>query len=231
MKTNTKNEMGSVRMLVGLAIGFAASLCVLEYGKPFLGEKQTASIDWDTEDVIELEIPITRTKTEPPKPVEPVVQTKKVLLASIDPSMIITDPISELPDEDLFADFTLDIDEAAFKSVEEPELEAPAFFLPSEDMPQFPGGEKGLLNYLGSAVKYPALLRDMGMEGMVYVKFIVGKDGKVEEESIEITRSPHAQFSQEAIEAVLNMPQWTPGKQRGKPVRVYYNLPIKFALK
>lgn len=217
-----------MRMLLGLSVAFATSLCFLEYGKPLLGESVKIG-EWSTDDFIELEdVPITLVDLpEPPKPV--IEKPKVVLVASIDPSKITAEPLE--PSEEL-PEFNIDPDiDLFFPAKKEPVVVPPTPFVIVEEMPEFPGGEKALFKFLSRNVKFPSILKDVGLSGVVHVQFVVGPDGYVDSESIKIMRSTHDRFSAEAIAAVEAMPKWKPGKQRGKPVSVYYNLPVHFRLK
>ena len=101
-------------------------------------------------------------------------------------------------------------------------------FMVVEKMPEFPGGVKKLLNYLATNIKYPAEARKAGVQGRVFVNFIVEKDGSISH--VKIVKGIGYGCDKEAIKAVENMPRWIPGYQRGEPVRVSYNLPVKFTL-
>lgn len=108
-------------------------------------------------------------------------------------------------------------------------VEEEQIFTIVEEMPSFPGGEAELFKYLGKAIKYPQMAADAGIQGVVYVTFEVDKDGKVKD--VKVLRGIGGGCDEEAIRVVKAMPAWKPGKQRGKPVRVQYNLPIRFTLK
>lgn len=99
-----------------------------------------------------------------------------------------------------------------------------------EQMPEFPGGQSALMNYLSSNIKYPEECRKMGVEGKVFIKFIVDKLGNIT--NVQILRGvPDGQLlEKEAIRVVQSMPKWSPGKQLGKPVDVFFTLPIAFKL-
>jgi len=97
-----------------------------------------------------------------------------------------------------------------------------------EQMPQYPGGQDGMMRYLGSNIKYPEEASEAGIEGVVYVTFVVEKDGAVGE--ARVLRGIGAGCDEEAVRVVRAMPKWEPGMQRGKPVRVQYNLPIRYKL-
>ena len=92
--------------------------------------------------------------------------------------------------------------------------------------------QKKMLEFIYSNIKYPPIARENGVEGTTVIRFVVEKDGSIGEP--QIVRDIGAQCGEEALRVVKlmnNMPKkWNPGKQRGKPVRVYFNLPVKFKL-
>lgn len=104
----------------------------------------------------------------------------------------------------------------------------PGSQVPKEELPQYPGGEPALYNYLKKGVKYPPQAQDQGITGKVYVGFIIEKTGRVD--SVWVQRSAHALLDAEAMRVVDAMPDWSPGTQDGKPVRVQYVLPINFTM-
>lgn len=97
-----------------------------------------------------------------------------------------------------------------------------------EEQAEFPGGQDSLIKFLIRNIKYPELAKELGVQGTVYLKFIVEKDGRIT--NIKVIRGVHPSIDAEAIRVVKMFPNWIPGKQRGRPVRIYYNLPIKFTL-
>ncbi len=98
-----------------------------------------------------------------------------------------------------------------------------------DKMPKFPGGVKKLLNYLATNIKYPAEARKTKVQGRVIINFIVEKDGTISH--AKVLKGIGHGCDKEALKAVENMPRWIPGEQKGKPVRVSFNLPVKFSLK
>jgi protein TonB len=98
-----------------------------------------------------------------------------------------------------------------------------------EEMPSFPGGEEELFKYLQRNIKYPAIARENGISGRVYVTFVVDKDGKIKD--AKILRGIGGGCDEEALRVVRNMPEWKSGRQNGRPVQVQYNLPVNFTLK
>jgi protein TonB len=98
-----------------------------------------------------------------------------------------------------------------------------------EQMPQFPGGQVELLNFLSDNVKYPADAEKKKIEGRVIATFVVDKDGSITD--AEIVRSVYPSLDAEALRVINAMPKWVPGKQSGKAVRVKYTVPLTFSLK
>ena len=97
-----------------------------------------------------------------------------------------------------------------------------------EDAPEFPGGEAELYKYLGKNIKYPQMARDQNIEGRVFVTFVIEKDGSIA--NPKVLRDIGGGCGEEALRVVRSMPKWKPGKQRGKTVRVQFNLPVAFQL-
>ena len=97
-----------------------------------------------------------------------------------------------------------------------------------EQMPQFPGGDKELLAYLSKNIKYPAIAQEQNIQGKVYLRFVVGKDGEVSE--VTVVRSLDPSCDKEAVRVVKSLPKFIPGKQNGNPVKVYYSVPVTFRL-
>ena len=98
-----------------------------------------------------------------------------------------------------------------------------------EVMPQFPGGQVELFNFLSDNVKYPADAEKKKIEGRVIATFVVDKDGSITD--AEIVRSVYPSLDAEALRVINAMPKWVPGRQSGKAVRVKYTVPLTFSLK
>lgn len=101
-------------------------------------------------------------------------------------------------------------------------------FYAAEEMPEFPGGDLALLNFLSKNIKYPAIAAENGIYGKVTVNFVVNKDGSISD--AKILRGVDQALDKEAIRVVNSLPRWKPGKQTGKTVRVSYSVPINFVL-
>ncbi len=98
-----------------------------------------------------------------------------------------------------------------------------------EQMPQFPGGDAALLEYISSKLVYPVVAQEAGVQGVVVLRFVVSPEGKVE--NVEVLRSLDPSCDKEAIRVVQSLPQFIPGKQNGKAVPVYFTCPIRFQLR
>lgn len=98
-----------------------------------------------------------------------------------------------------------------------------------EVMPQYPGGQIAMLKYIMENIKYPEQAMKEGIQGRVTVSFIVEKDGRVS--NVRLLRSVQSSLDKEAVRVVKSMPKWSPGKQKGKPVRVRFIVPVMFKLK
>lgn len=102
-------------------------------------------------------------------------------------------------------------------------------FGPVEIMPEYPGGQRALFQFLSDSIKYPPLSVQRGEEGRAIVSFIIDKDGSVD--SVSVTRSSgYEALDREAVRVLNLMPNWSPGKVRGKLVRVRYTVPVNFSL-
>ena len=98
-----------------------------------------------------------------------------------------------------------------------------------DEMPQFPGGDKELFNWLYGALKYPEKAKENKIQGRVILKFIVTAEGNVE--NVTVVRGVDPLLDNEAVRVMGLCPRWEPGRLKGKPVNIYYSVPITFALK
>jgi len=110
----------------------------------------------------------------------------------------------------------------------EEEKDEVKIFTVVEAMPEYPGGETELYKYLGNSINYPEQARNLGLQGKVFVTFVIEKDGSIA--NPKVLRDIGGGCGEEALRVVRSMPKWKPGKQRGKNVRVQYNLPVLFQL-
>ena len=122
--------------------------------------------------------------------------------------------------------FTLDD-----RNIKEPEPvndDGTPIFTVVEEMPQFKGGDEARIKFLTENIQYPQLAKEEGIQGTVYVTFVIDEYGLVT--GAKILRGIGGGCDEEALRVVRKMPRWKPGKQSGKNVRVQFNMPIKFTL-
>jgi len=98
-----------------------------------------------------------------------------------------------------------------------------------EKMPEYPGGQAALFEYLSTNVKYPADAEKQKIQGRVLVTFIVNTDGSITD--IEVVKKAFPSLDAEAVRVISGMPKWTPGEQKGQKVRVKYTVPLSFNLR
>jgi len=114
------------------------------------------------------------------------------------------------------------------KPVEKPKEVKEEIFRSVEQMPQFPGGEAALMKYLQSHINYPPMAAENNVQGRVVVQFVVDKSGRVGE--VKVVRSVDKDLDKEAVRVCKSLPKFTPGRQNGQAVSVWYTLPVTFKL-
>lgn len=222
-KKTTKADLESKRMLfiqIGLVIALGLVFVAFEY-KSY--EKRELDLGTrEAVDIVEEIIPITEQKVKPPPP-PPPKQTTVI--------HIVEDEV-EIEDEieiDAEASQDTEIEEyIPMEMEEEEEIKEDHIFAVVEAMPEFPGGQPEMMKFLSKNIKYPTMARESGIQGMVYVTFVVERDGSVTD--VKVMRGIGGGCDEEAVRVVTRMPKWIPGKQRNKPVRVQFNLPVRFTL-
>lgn len=158
----------------------------------------------------------------PPPPEAPEVTTEFQVVeddAKIENELVVNAQVDEN---------TQNIEITPVQIEEEEEVEETTIFTVVENDPEFPGGMDALYKYLAQNIKYPQLARDNNITGKVYVTFVVERDGSIA--NPKVLRDIGGGCGAEAIRVIKSMPKWTPGKQRGKAVRVQFNLPVNFSL-
>ena len=128
----------------------------------------------------------------------------------------------EAPTEDV----VVEVKDEGPKVIETP-VQAEIFTV-VEEQPGYPGGEEARIGFLQQNIKYPEEAKELGIQGRVFVTFVVEVDGSITD--VRVLRGIGGGCDEEAVRVVKAMPKWVPGKQRGVPVRVQFNLPIKFTL-
>lgn len=217
-KKNPKVDLNKQRGLffqIGMVLSLGIILTAFNWAQR---EGGTASLgDLVLEEPVEVEIPPTEQKVQPPPPPPP-------------PQLEVVED-EELVEEDEIMSTEVTQDTKIDIPVIEPEEgpSEPEIFTIVEEMPTFPGGDQALLEYMAKNTKYPPLARENGLQGIVVVTFVVDENGKIN--NVQVLRGIGGGCDEEAIRVVQSMPAWKPGKQRGMPVRVQYNLPFRFTLR
>lgn len=223
LKKNPKADLRRYSTLF-LEIGFVVALgAVLGAFSYTVHEKNLVDLGVLDDAVAEEEIiPITRQQEITPPPPPEVPKVAEVIN--------IVDDETEIDDEFEVDDMEADQDTevAIVEMAEEEEEEEEQVFVIVENMPEFPGGELALRKHIADHVKYPEIAKENGLQGKVYVAFVINQKGEIE--NVKIARGVDPALDKEAIRVVQSLPKWKPGSQRGKPVRVSYTVPINFQL-
>lgn len=205
---------------LGLLFASAVALAMLEWRVP---DERPEPKGYDhpiilTDEVVFTAIP------EKPKVTAPQPKNQKVN----DVITLIDDGIDD-GTKDPFIDFPT-IDDPVVTAIEKtPEIVVEPEVIAPNVMPEFPGGEGAMRAYLRDNLQYPAMARNANVNGKVWIEFLVNKKGEISD--VKIMRGIGAGCDEEALRVVLQMPQWTPGKQHGHAVNVRYHLPISFVLR
>ena len=209
-----------VYVLMGLVFVLSLVYVALEWTEREVTKYEVT----DTEFLFEEEVEIQQTSQEtPPPPPPPAVQEVEVL--NVVEDNVETESIEVNTEDDKEAEVVIAAPVEA--PVEEEEEEV--IFKVVETMPEFPGGSKALFKYLSENVKYPVIAQENGIQGRVICQFTINKDGSIVD--VEVVRSGgDPSLDKEAVRVIKSMPKWNPGKQRGKPVRVKYTVPVNFKL-
>ena len=171
----------------------------------------------------EEEIEIIQTAEELPPPPPPEVPEVIEVLNVVEDDVETAEIIIDTEDD---KDKQVVIQAPVQAAVEEEDTEV--VFMVVESMPRFPGGDAALFKYLSENIKYPVIAQESGIQGRVICQFVVNRDGSIVD--IEVVRGVDRSLDQEAKRVIASMPKWSPGKQRGKAVRVKYTLPVNFRL-
>lgn len=208
---------------IGLVIALGLLLCAFSWKVTSKMEDNFVTVA--DEQVEEEIIPITQQMMKPPPPPPPAPRLTDLLE--------IVEDDTEIDDNLEIQDVEADIENKAQTNYDydgeygDEDSGESDIFIVAEDMPEFPG--KDLQGWLKKNVKYPMIAQENNISGKVFVKFVIEKDGSITD--VQILRSVEASLDKEAVRVVKAMPKWKPGKQRGKPVRVSYTIPINFQLR
>ena len=166
-------------------------------------------------------VEITKQEEQKPQPVEVPKQTTQLEIVQDDVEVEDIEINAEVDQQEV-------IEEYVPVEVEEEDVQEQEIFQIVEEMPAYPGGEQKLMEFIAKGIKYPQIARETGIQGRVFVGFVVEPDGSVS--NVKVLRGIGGGCDEEAMRVVKSMPKWKPGKQRGKAVRVSYMLPVNFKL-
>jgi len=214
IKKNSKVDLEKKRSLflqIGLTISLLIVLIAFEYKTYDKNNYDLGALNLD--DLEEEIIPITKQEIKPPPPPPPPPEVIEIVEDEV-----------EIEEELEIEDTESDEDEI----IEIEEEDDEEFFMVVENMPEFPGGDLGLMKYIQKNVRYPAIAKEYNITGKVFISFIVDKKGSVT--NVKVVRGVDKNLDEEAVRVVKSLPKYKPGKQRGKPVRVMFTIPINFTL-
>ena len=207
--------------LFGLVAALGVTLLAFEWTtKPAkagsLGEIQSTAVEEEF-------IPITREEqVKPPPP----PQTAEIINI-VDDDVEIEDEL-EIEVANIEDETGIDISPVISNMKEEEEEEEQILFNVIEEPAEFPGGDRALYKYLSDHVKYPVIAQENGIQGKVYVKFVIDEQGNASR--AEVLRGVDQSLDAEALRVINSLPKFKPGKQRGRAVKVYFNAVINFQL-
>lgn len=218
-KADLENKRGMF-LQIGLVASLGIMLLAFEWSTRDI---DTGELKSDQEEAEEEIIPITRqqeVKPPPPPPPPQVVEEINI----VDDDVDIEDEL-DLGDVEADQDMSFEIQE--FEEEEEAGEEEVFFIV--EDMPEFKGGDlNDFRAWVQKNMSYPTIAQENGISGRVIVQFAINSNGEVED--VRVVRGVDPSLDNEAIRAVKASPKWSPGKQRGKPVKVQFTMPVVFVL-
>ena len=221
-KADLENKK-TIFLQIGLVI--ALVLCLLAFNWT-TGQKDDSIFEGMTEQAIEEEqIPVT--EEIPPEQAPPPEVTVTDLFEIVQDDVVLKNDVS-FDDDETTEDKVVEIYAPVSLQAEEEATEEEVFVI-VEDMPKFKGGDiNKFREWVQKRVRYPEIASENGIQGRVYITFVVETSGLVS--NVSVTRSVDALLDDAAKEAVEASPKWEPGMQRGRPVRVRYSIPIIFQI-
>lgn len=222
LKKNPKYDLTSKAGLFRiLGLNISLLVVIVAFEMPNKGNHGIIELTLENENITELiEIPPTE-QTPPPPP-----QVKAFEVKEIPDEEEVKDELEIELDVEVLEQSV--IEDVVFEAQAPKEEEVEEVFLVVEDQPEFPGGMPAFYEFVGERLKYPSQARRLGIEGKVYVQFVVDKTGDVTD--IMLVRGIGAGCDEEAIRVMGLVPNFKPGKQRGKAVKVRMIVPIYFKM-
>ena len=207
-------------ILIGLVVVMAIVLCSFEfYNVSMAGATIDSSLtSLEDEEIVEVN---PNTPPPPPPPPPPPAPPEEVEVLEEEDEREESQVI--IIDQESTETIVVEIEEEV---EEEPEVET--IFDVVEENPEFKGGMAKLYEFLNSNINYPEMAKENGIQGKVFIQFVVWKDGTIRD--VKVVKGVHKTLDNEAVRVVKSMPKWKPGKQRGKSVNARFTLPIKFKI-
>ena len=218
-KANLENKK-LMFMQIGMIISLLIAWLAFEH-KSYDKREIDASLLRQTEVLDEEMVEITKQEEQKPQPVETPQQTTQLEIVDDDVETQDLNINAEVEQNEV-------IEEYVAPEVVEEEVVEQEIFQIVEEMPSFPGGEAKLMEYVAKNIKYPQIARETGIQGRVFVGFVVEPDGSIS--NVKLLRGIGGGCDEEAMRVIKSLPKWKPGKQRGKAVRVSYQIPVFFKL-
>ncbi|MEI7977917.1 MAG: TonB family protein [Bacteroidota bacterium] len=231
-KSSNYTLKGIIFSIIGFSLAIAAPV-IVNYLKSQI-PKENIIVEAE---VTKLDAPPPIDESTPPPPPPPPPPPVKSTIKFTPPEIKKDEDVAEPPptqDEaakvDVGAQTVIGDPDAKEVLVEETGNGDGEILIEAEINPEYPGGEEKMQEYLSSAVEYPPMAKENNIEGRVVLRFAVMADGKID--NIQILNKPALGWGCEAAveKAVKSMPRWSPGKQQGRPVAVYFTLPFQFKL-
>jgi len=235
-KSYSKHVVLGAVLTVGLFVLIFASPYIAEFLK---GQQEEVVTETKTVKYTDLAPPPPIQNTPPPPQINippPVKTVIKFLPPKVTDKEVVEEEemptIEEIKQNDVGAETVEGTGEVVFEEpvaeVAKEEVDEDVIFTVVEQQAEFPGGMEALVKFLQKNVKYPAIARRMGVEGSVFVSFVVDRAGAISD--IQVVKGISAECDKEATRVVGMMPPWKPGKQNGKAVKSRFVLPVKFKL-
>ena len=224
IKKSNRADIGKEKgtsLMIGLIISLSIMFVALEWTQRDEVDDEVAytTVTFAPEEMIPITLP--EKKTVPPPP---AAVTKAEIIEIVDDDADIEDEIMAS-----IEDNTPWLDPQEYEVVMvEPEPEPDEILIAVEENPEFPGGTAALMAYLRKNIKYPAICRENNIQGKVIVTFVVNKDGSIVD--VEVAKGVNPALAKEAVRGISQRPNWQPGRQLGRPVRVRYSVPVSFRL-
>lgn len=218
-KANIDKQRMSV-MVVGLALSMAFVVAAFEYYSFSSGPASLKGKMADTLEEEEIEQIVLSQPPPPPPPPPP---------AAIE-NVEVVDEDEDVEETELNLDQEAENTDMIFEEAEEGPVVEEIFEFVGQQA-EYPGGMGELYKWLGQEIQYPPIAKDNGIQGKVYVKFVVEKDGSIGDSQILNVGKTHPSLEKEALRVVKSMKKWAPAQNNGKVVRSYFTIPINFTLR